>query len=102
MKLFKIYFMSAIVPLLFINGTFKKPLEHSLHGVVANKETGKPLADIYLFTVKGEEEAVTNKNGQFKFTSWQKLPVTLHVQHKENEHIRVVISNPAEDIKIKL
>jgi len=87
---------------MFINKADKKPLEHTLHGVVASKETGRPLPDIYLYTVKGEEEAITNKSGQFKIVTWQKLPVTLHVQHKDSENIRIVVSDPSEDIKIKL
>ena len=78
-----------------------KPLEYTLQGLVTNKETGKPLADIYLYTVKGEEEAITNQKGEFKFVSWQKLPLTLFI-HKETETVRVLISNPSEFIKIKL
>ncbi len=102
MKLIKTYIMSAILPIMFINNTGKKPFEHILHGVIANKETGKPLPDIYVYTVKGEEEAITNRSGQFKFATWQKLPVTLHVHHNESENIRIVISNPSDQIKIKL
>ena len=93
--------MPAIFPFIFISSTDKKPFQHTLHGVVANKVTGKPLPDIYLYTVKGEEEAITNQKGEFKFISWQKLPLTLYI-HKENENIRVLVSNPLELIRIKL
>ena len=102
MKLLNNYVMSAIFPLILISNTEKKSFQHSLHGVVADKETGKPLPDIYIYTVKGEEEAITNKSGQFKFVTWQKLPLTLNVIHKEGENVRVVVSNPFDEIKIKL
>ena len=93
--------MSTIFPLILVTSPGKKEFEYTLQGVVANKETGKPLSDIYLYTVKGEEEGITNKNGEFKFVTWQKLPMTLYI-HKEDENIRVLISNPSELIKIKL
>ena len=102
MQLIKTYAMSTIFPFILLSNPVKKPFEHTLHGVVANKETGKPIGGIYLYTVKGEEEAITNKTGEFKFVTWQKLPVTLYVHNKENENIRIVVSNPSEDIKVKL
>ena len=100
MTFLKISIMVILLPLLNISAN-SKPLEYTLQGVVANKETGRPLSDIYVYTVKGEEEGITNKNGEFKFATWQKLPVTLYI-HKEDENIRVLVSNPSELIKIKL
>lgn len=78
-----------------------KPFEYKLQGLVTNKQTGKPLADVYLYTVKGEEEAITNKKGEFGFVTWKKLPVTIHI-HNNEEDVRVVVTNPSEVIKIKL
>lgn len=90
-----------LFPLMLVSTPDKKPFEYMLHGTISNKETGKPLPDIYLYTVKGEEEAITNKKGEFKFISWQKLPLTLFI-HRENNNLRVLISNPSELIRIKL
>ena len=101
MNFFKTSIMSTLFPLMLVNSPEKKSFEYTLQGVVANKETGRPLPDIYVYTVKGEEEGITNKNGEFKFVTWQKLPMTLYI-HKEDENIRVLISNPSELIKIKL
>ena len=100
MNFLKISIMAILLPLLNTSAN-SNPLEYTLQGIVANKETGRPLSDIYVYTVKGEEEGITNKNGEFKFATWQKLPVTLYI-HKEDENIRVLISNPSELIKIKL
>jgi uncharacterized protein YfaS (alpha-2-macroglobulin family) len=72
-----------------------------LQGLVTNKQTGKPLSDVYLYTVKGEEEAITDQKGEFKFVTWGKLPVTIHI-HNNEEDVRVVVTNPSELIKIKL
>jgi len=87
---------------MIVTSTGTKTAEYMLQGIVVSKETGKPLADIYLYAVKGEEEAFTNKKGEFRFVTWKKLPVTIHVRYKATEDIRIVVSNPSELIKIKL
>lgn len=79
-----------------------KPFEYTLQGSVISKENGKPLGDIYLYTIKGEEEAVTNQKGEFKFVTWKSLPLTIYIHYKEAEEIRMVVTNPVELIKIKL
>jgi len=101
MRFLKLLIMSAIIPVILSTVPRSKPSEYKVRGSVASKETGKPLANIYLYTVKGEEEAITNQKGEFSLVSWQKLPVTLYI-HKEDENVRVLISNPSQFIKIKL
>lgn len=74
---------------------------YSLEGTVLFKESGKPFAQGHVYTVKGEEETLTNDQGEFKFTSWQKLPVTLYVDYSQS-NFRVVIDDPTKKIKIRL
>jgi hypothetical protein len=93
--------MIMLFPLLSKQSSEVKTFEYNLQGIVTSKENGKALGDVYLYTVKGEEEAITNKKGEFKLVTWKKLPVTIHI-HKEDEEVRVVVSNPSEFIKIKL
>ena len=102
MKAFKTYIMATFLPIVFISSPVKKPVEHTLHGVVALKETGKPVPDVFLYTVKGEDEAITDKKGEFRFVTWQKLPVVLYVRNKEDENIRIVVTDPSEYIRVKL
>jgi uncharacterized protein YfaS (alpha-2-macroglobulin family) len=101
MTILKTLFITTLFPFMIATSSDTKTAEYTLQGTVANKETGKPLANVYLYTVKGEEEAITNAKGEFRFVTWKKLPVTIHI-HKENEEVRVVVSNPSEFIKIKL
>jgi hypothetical protein len=70
--------------------------------IVTSKENGKALSNIYLCTIKGEEEAITNQKGEFRFATCKKLPITVHVHYKEAEEVRVVITTPSQFIKIKL
>ena len=102
MAILKPILITIFFPFMIVIATGTKPTEYTLQGIVTNKEDGKPLEDIYLYTLKGEEEAITNKKGEFRFVTWKKLPVTMHVHYKEAEDIRIVVSNPSELIKIKL
>ena len=53
MVLLKTILMSIIIPLMMPTSN-AKPVEYTIKGMVTVKETGKPLPDIYLYTVKGE------------------------------------------------
>jgi hypothetical protein len=94
--------MIMLFPLLLKQSSNAKTVEYNLQGIVTSKENGKALGNIYLYTIKGEEEAITNQKGEFSFASWKKLPITIHVHYKEEEEVRVVVTNPSEFIKIKL
>ena len=91
-----------LFPLLLKQSSDEKSIEYDLQGIVISKENGKALGNIYLYTIKGEEEAITNQKGEFRFVTWKKLPITIHVHYKEEEEVRVVVTNPTEFIKIKL
>ena len=102
MTILKTILVTILFPFIMVITTGTKPTEYTLQGIVTNKENGKPLEDIYLYTLKGEEEAITNKKGEFRFVTWKKLPVTIHVHYNEAKEIRVFVSNPSELLKIKL
>lgn len=102
MTILKTILITILFPFIMVITSGTKPTEYTLQGIVTNKEDGKPLEDIYLYTLKGEEEAITNQKGEFRFVTWKKLPVTIHVRYNKSEDIRIVVSNPLELIKIKL
>ncbi len=92
----------ALVLVLSWRSEPKAIYSYSLQGTVSHKESGKPLADVYLYTVKGEEETLTNQKGEFKIVTWQKLPITIHVRSLDDSEVKVVVNNPANKISIKL
>ena len=102
MTIFKILIAATLLPFMITSSDDTKLVEYTLQGIVASKENGKALSDIYLYTVKGEEEAITNQKGEFRFVTWKQLPVTIHVHSKDADEIRVIVTNPSELIKIKL
>ncbi len=72
-----------------------------LEGVVLEDATLKPVANAYVYAVKGEEEALTDKHGFFTIKTWQSLPVTLTVQHQSRIK-KVAVSAPAKKLQIVL
>ena len=80
----------------------KNFVSYTINGIVLNKETGNPIPGVYLYVVKGEEEALTNNKGAFQLVTWQKLPATLHLHYKEDEQVRVVVTKTDQPVTIKL
>lgn len=103
MIFFKTITTALAIPLMFLSGSKSSyQISHTLKGVVTSKESGRPVPSVYMYVVKGEEEAMTNNSGGFQLVTWQKLPVTLHIRHSDNLLLRVVVSNPGQLIRIQL
>ncbi|MES1219545.1 MAG: carboxypeptidase-like regulatory domain-containing protein [Bacteroidota bacterium] len=60
-----------------------------VQGNVLTEDSLKPVAGAFVYTVSGEEEAVTDKNGNFKLTTWESLPVSVTVEHQNFETLNV-------------
>ena len=74
---------------------------HVVFGSVVDKVSGEPLSSVYIYAVRGEEEASTDAKGEFRFKSWQSLPIILHVQ-MEGKEVNFTIKNPVEKIVIRI
>ena len=101
------YTMKIIVLLagffLFSSVSLKKAAPAvELYGIVVDANTGLPVNSVYVYTISGEEEVLTNKKGEFKFVSWQPLPLSLTVVHKEFEKTQLKITDASKTILIKL
>ena len=65
----------VFIPFLFLgNAAVPVQAPYTVAGVVKDKQTGEPVRHVHVFTVKGEEEAVSNDKGEFNFTTWQQSP----------------------------
>jgi len=81
-------------------------LRHSqivVQGTVLTEGSLKPVQDAFVYTVSGEEETLTDKNGNFTFTTWQAMPIAITVEHRDFETTKIkVTSLPAnEAIRLK-
>lgn len=73
-----------------------------LYGVVIDSKTNDPVQAAHVYVVAGEEEGLTGKTGQFKFTTWKSLPLTIHVSHDDYEKRDIIVSDASKEIRIEL
>jgi hypothetical protein len=71
-------------------------------GVVLSGQSGKPLSNIHVYIVEGEEEDVTNSNGEFKIQTWQKFPLRVTATSSIYERVTVVVKDASTKLVIKL
>ena len=79
-----------------------RPSSTGVQGRVVNADTGLPINGAYVYTVEGEEEALTGKNGDFKFTTWRAFPFVLTVQHRDYHKQELQITSAPKLLEIKL
>ena len=97
---------AVLIVTAFLFCSFKNSITYPkstvLYGVIVSAETGLPVNNVYVYVVSGEEEALTNKKGEFKFTSWQPLPISLKIKHPEFEETKLLITDASKTIQVKL
>jgi hypothetical protein len=104
MKFFRTPFLiSYLFVALAVDGPQQKNNPLVIEGKVIEEVTGKPVVKAHVFILDGEEEALTNINGEFRIESWQKAPLKLTVDNYNNyRRTTVVVSDPARKQVIRL
>jgi len=89
--------------LFFVNTTAIPP-EHpaEIKGRIIQSKSGNSVENAYLYIVPGEEEALTDKDGQFDIGTSQPFPVTLVVEHPYYKQKRIIIRSQQEKPLISL
>jgi hypothetical protein len=65
-------FFTLLVSIIVLSHPPVKPqTAFVVKGIVKDKATGLPVPRVHVFTIKGEEEAVTDKKGEFQFETWR-------------------------------
>lgn len=73
-----------------------------LRGQVVSGITGQPVARAYIVAVSGEEETLTDTDGHFTLRTWQRLPVTLTIQHSDYQTSQLVVADTVHAPLIQL
>jgi hypothetical protein len=73
---------------------------YQFQGITLNNLTKQPVENVHLYVVSGEEETLSGKDGVFKLTTWQQLPVTVMIEHSRYKTTRVLLKeyNPKTTI----
>ncbi len=73
-----------------------------ISGTVINEGTRQPVDKAYIYTVKGEEEAISDGSGNFHFTTWKEKPVRIYISHVGFKSKVVDVNEGFKNIKIIL
>lgn len=103
MKNLSILQLVLLIAIAFTGAAFQqknKPV--FITGKVIAENTGIPVTGAYVYTVAGEEEALTQKDGSFTLKTWQSLPVRCTVEHKNFvQNVQVIRQTDAISIKLR-
>jgi len=75
---------------------------NEVSGIVISEETKLPIDKAYLYVVKGEEEAITDVKGIFRFTTWQDKPVKVFVSHNNYKSRVITLNGVYKNLRIVL
>jgi hypothetical protein len=73
-----------------------------IEGKVITRHSSLPVKGAHVYITSGEEEDLTNNEGKYRITTWQSLPVTLTVEHKNYETVKLKISGNLKNQVIEL
>jgi hypothetical protein len=107
MRLFLLNSLLLTIPALVLDGaetrmTAGHVLPVTVEGVVVNDASNRPVENIYVYIVRGEEEALTDSKGKFAITTWQPFPVTLTVDHIKYKKTTLVVKEPGKKQLIRV
>jgi hypothetical protein len=94
--------MFTVVLMIFSSAEIVNFLPATLKGRVVDGRSGKPVQAVHVYITKGEEEIFSNSKGEFLLKTWQQLPVTVTVEHKNYKQQTVRISNETDQLTISL
>lgn len=81
----------------------RKEAPFIVEGKVIAESTGKPVQNAHVYILDGEEEALTNSDGEFRIQSWQKTPFKLTVKsYNTYRDASIVITDPSRRQVIRL
>lgn len=92
--------LQLILSLLLIHPITANKFTAQVKGTVIAADTRAPVANAYLYIVKGEEEALTNSKGEFTLTTAEHMPVSITVIHKDYRKTTVTVNDPGKPLTI--
>lgn len=101
--MFKSFIVSTILSCIFFS--YHKLISLNsfsvIEGVVTNEEK-QPLQKAHVYIVLGEEEALTNDEGEFSFKTSQTFPLKVVIQREGYEDKTIQSDKPTEKLSIVL
>ena len=95
-------FFSLYKFVLYFSVLFNAGKATEASGVVSDGKNKEPLSNVYVYTLKGEEETLSSEKGSFRLLSWQALPVTIVFEKNGYKPKRVSLKADQKNILVML
>jgi len=100
-KIIAIIIISTVILSGFISDE-PEGITYYLAGTIVSEKTGKPVKNVLVAVTPGEEEALTNAQGEFKIETIKKTPFILTAEHLNYEKLRMGINDVNKKLVIRL
>lgn len=90
--------LSFVVPLLFL---FHTPEVNTLKGKVVMADSRKPVSNVLVYVIEGEEESLTNSKGEFSIKTRKDFPVEVTAQQLSGRKSKVKVTAQSSGITIE-
>ncbi|WP_153796184.1 hypothetical protein [Foetidibacter luteolus] len=85
---------------------FSKPVTparaYTIKGAIISRNDNRPVNKAYIIAIAGEEESLSDVNGQFKLRTCQPLPVKISIQHNLYETSEVTVADTTKPLLVQL
>lgn len=92
----------TLLLMIFSSAEIVNFLPATLKGRVVDSRSGKPVRAVHVYITKGEEEIFSNSKGEFVLKTWQQLPVTINVEHKDYKQQTIRVTGETDPLIISL
>ena len=86
----------------FLFATIGLKAQHVINGIVRNSDTKKPVPVVSVIVKETADGDFTNDNGNFRFTTSKKFPLTIVFSSIGFEQQELLLSSPQNAINIEL
>jgi len=92
-----------IIPFMIFSYTdFVRDTPLQLQGIVTDAQSGKPVQKAHVYVIKGTEEILSNQNGEFRLSTWQKLPLNIIVEHANYKTETISINEKVSNLTVRI
>lgn len=92
----------VLTVLILLNPEWRSADPLIVEGKVVEAVTNKPVTDAYIYITRGEEEAISLKDGSFILKTWQNLPVECTIEHKDFKEKKIIVKEKTHKLVIYL
>lgn len=73
-----------------------------VEGQVVAESSGKAVSGVHVYIIEGEEEALTDANGNFRIRTWQKFPLQLTAKYRDRPAVKINVADASSRKIIRL